>query len=41
MVNNTSTKGDVAAGSGILYSAARFGASRPFNTAEVLKIVIK
>ena len=40
MLNNTSTKGDVAAGSGILYSAARFGASRPFNTAEVLKIVI-
>ena len=40
MLNNTSTKGDVAAGSGVLYSAARFGASRPFNTAEVLKIVI-
>jgi hypothetical protein len=40
MLNNTSTKGDVAAGSGILYSAARFGASRPFNAAEVLKIVI-
>lgn len=40
MLNNTSTKGDVASGTGILYSAARFGASRPFNTAEVLKIVI-
>lgn len=40
MLNNTSTKGDVAAGDGVLYSAARFGASRPFNTAEVLKIVI-
>lgn len=40
MMNNTSTKGDVAAGSGVLYSAARFGASRPFNAAEVLKIVV-
>ena len=40
MLNNVSTKGDVAAGAGVLYSAARFGASRPFNAAEVLKIVI-
>jgi hypothetical protein len=40
MLNNTNTKGDVASGTGVLYSAARFGASRPFNTAEVLKIVI-
>ena len=40
MLNNTSTKGDVAAGSGVLFSSARFSASRPFNTAEVLKIVV-
>ena len=40
MLNNVSTKGDVASGSGILYSGARFGSSRPFNTAEVLKIVV-
>lgn len=40
MLNNVSTKGDTGSGTGILYSAARFGASRPFNTAEVLKIVI-
>jgi hypothetical protein len=40
MLNNVSTKGDTASGTGILYSAARFGASRPFNAAEVLKIVI-
>lgn len=40
MLNNISTKGDVAAGGGVLYSGARFGASRPFNAAEVLKIVV-
>jgi|GEM_PF-1757687 len=40
MLNNVSTKGDVASGSGILFSAARFGSSRPFNAAEVLKLVI-
>jgi len=40
MFNNVSTKGDTASGTGILYSAARFAASRPFNSAEVLKIVI-
>jgi len=40
MFNNTSTKGDVASGTGVLYSAARFSASRPFNSAEVLKVVV-
>jgi hypothetical protein len=40
MFNNVSTKGDVASGSGVLFSAARFAASRPFNAAEVLKIVV-
>ena len=40
MFNNTSTKGDVASGTGILFSAARFTSSRPFNAAEVLKIVV-
>ena len=38
MMNNVSTKGDT--GTGVLFSAARFGSSRPFNTAEVLKIVV-
>jgi len=40
MLNNVNTKGDVASGSGVLFSAARFTSSRPFNTAEVLKIVV-
>ena len=40
MFDNVSTKGDVASGTGILFSAARFTAARPFNTAEVLKIVV-
>lgn len=37
---NVSTKGDVASGSGVMFSAAKFSSSRPFNTAEVLKIVV-
>ena len=40
MMNNINTKGDTGSGSGVLYSGARFSASRPFNTAEVLKIVV-
>lgn len=40
MLNNVSTKGDTASGTGVLFSAARFSSSRPFNTAEVLKIVV-
>ena len=38
MMNNVSTKGDT--GTGKLFSTARFSASRPFNTAEVLRIVV-
>ena len=37
---NVSTKGDTGSGSGIMFSAARFTSSRPFNAAEVLKIVV-
>jgi hypothetical protein len=36
---SVSTKGDVAGG-GVMFSAARFSSSRPFNAAEVLKIVV-
>jgi len=36
---SVSTKGDVAGG-GVMFSAARFSSSRPFNSAEVLKIVV-
>lgn len=36
---NVSTKGDTGGG-GVMFSAARFSSSRPFNAAEVLKIVI-
>ena len=37
---NVSTKGDTGSGSGVMFSAARFSSSRPFNAAEVLKIVV-
>ena len=37
---NVNTKGDVASGVGIMFSAARFAAARPFTTAEVIKIVV-
>lgn len=37
---NVSTKGDTGSGSGVMFSAARFTSSRPFNAAEVLKIVV-
>jgi hypothetical protein len=37
---NVSTKGDTASGTGVMFSAARFTSSRPFNAAEVLKIVV-
>lgn len=40
MFNNVATKGDTGSGTGILFSAARFSSSRPFNAAEVLKIVV-
>jgi len=37
---NVSTKGDIVSSSGVMFSGARFTAARPFNTAEVLKIVV-
>ncbi len=36
---NVSTKGDTGGG-GVMFSAARFSSARPFNAAEVLKIVV-
>ncbi len=37
---NVNTKGDTASGVGVMFSAARFAAARPFAAAEVIKIVV-